>query len=121
MLLLLKPADLSLQLKTGLLTNLPYLGTSAKQYIPKRNVAGDYSGNINHFNAVNVDNCYWSGDEEDDEEDDEAGSGIEHVISHSAHYGSNFRCLYRFRSKFGPSLDGPVFSERRVHRTDQYH
>jgi len=32
---------------------------------------GDYSGNINSFNTVNIDNHYWS-----DEEDDGAGNGI---------------------------------------------
>ena len=117
MLLLLKPADPTLQLETGLLTNLACLGTSAKQYIPKRNVVGDYSGNTNRFNAVNIENYYWS----DEEEEDEAGNGIENTITYLTHYRSNFWCLYRFRSKLRHSLDGPVFPECRIHRANQDH
>lgn len=48
-------------------------------------MVGDYSGNINSFNTVNIDNHYWS-----DEEDDGAGNGIERIIAYSAHYKSDF-------------------------------
>ncbi|PUU77948.1 hypothetical protein B9Z19DRAFT_1115205 [Tuber borchii] len=48
----------------------------AKQYIPKRNVVGDYSGNTNRFNAVNIENYYWSDEEEEDEAGNDSGASL---------------------------------------------
>ncbi|PWW76786.1 hypothetical protein C7212DRAFT_363746 [Tuber magnatum] len=50
-------------------------GASPGQYIPKHNVVGDYSGNINSFNAVNIANHYWS-DEADKESGNDSGASL---------------------------------------------
>jgi len=92
MLLPREPSDLAPQLKATILTNLTCLGTSARRYIPGPNVVGDHSGNFNSFNTVSIDNHYWSdeGEEEEEEEEEEEGNGIEHIITYSARYRSNF-------------------------------